>query len=359
MLLEHLQPDDDVIALIGVAKNAGKTTAMNRLIGELAEQNTTLGLLSVGIDGEAHDAVSGARKPSIWVPAGTWIATTDQMLKLSNIAVDIERTTRIRTPLGEVVVAQARRAGDVVLAGLRHRRDVRDLSGVLAELGARRVLIDGAFDRLAAAEPSTSRAVILATGLASGGGVPGCVKRTVGLMRSLALPRVVDGPPSFDAVYWEAPEGGWNPGPDTLRGWEGPELPSGGATPMTRLFIPGLVGDAMLNDAGTWLPVGGELVVKDPTRLLGTPTTLRRFLRSRTIAVARPVRVRAITVNPFDGNGDGTDTRDGRAVVDAVVAGLSALQQSRDSGAPTALPPVLDVKTGYCGNPPATLVGAP
>jgi len=38
-----------------MAKNSGKTVALNQLIAETMEENITIGLISTGRDGEAED----------------------------------------------------------------------------------------------------------------------------------------------------------------------------------------------------------------------------------------------------------------------------------------------------------------
>ena len=56
MLLEHIG-DHSIVAVIGLCKNAGKTTTMCRLIREL--EGTPIALTSVGRDGETTDLVTG------------------------------------------------------------------------------------------------------------------------------------------------------------------------------------------------------------------------------------------------------------------------------------------------------------
>ena len=58
--------DAPAVAMLGMCKNAGKTTAMNRLIRELAAAGQgPVALTSIGRDGEATDLVTGTSKPPI------------------------------------------------------------------------------------------------------------------------------------------------------------------------------------------------------------------------------------------------------------------------------------------------------
>lgn len=104
------------MSIVGMCKNAGKTTMLNWLL-EQGKLQGVLGLTSIGRDGESTDIVTGTEKPGIFVREGTLIATAKDMLRLGDITKEILMTTGIPTPLGEVVIVRARSAGHVQLAG--------------------------------------------------------------------------------------------------------------------------------------------------------------------------------------------------------------------------------------------------
>lgn len=317
--LAHLLHErDHTIALIGVAKNAGKTTALGVLADELRNQGETLGLVSVGIDGEATDAISGAAKPPVYVGPGDVVATADRALHQSGLAADILRTTAIRTPLGEVVVARARREGRVVLAGLRHRADVRAMRDALGDAGVTRVLIDGAFDRLAAADPDTSDAVILAAGL-SGGSLDQCVRATTDRVAQLTLPAVGA---AHESDHRSALPSAWQPVPDAaisarspwqlgVNGWTSiaasslltwSDAPS--AAPALAVFAPGVITESGLTRVERALAPDGVLVINDGTRVeFAAARALRRFRRHHPVFARQAIHLRAVTVNPTRSDG--------------------------------------------------------
>ena len=66
-LYELVAPYDSV-SLIGMCKNAGKTTTLNQLIAELKRNGVSFGATSVGRDGESTDLVTNTVKPGIFVP---------------------------------------------------------------------------------------------------------------------------------------------------------------------------------------------------------------------------------------------------------------------------------------------------
>ena len=85
------------LSIVGMCKNAGKTTVLNWLLSHAAP-GRVLGLTSIGRDGESVDVVTGTDKPGIFVPEGTLIATAKDMLALSDVTMEIVHTTGIPTP---------------------------------------------------------------------------------------------------------------------------------------------------------------------------------------------------------------------------------------------------------------------
>ena len=131
------------MSIVGMCKNAGKTTMLNWLL-TAGHLRGTLGLTSIGRDGESTDVVTGTEKPGIFVREGTLIATAKDMLRLGDVTKEILMTTGIPTPLGEVVIMRARSAGYVQLAGPSITTQLRSVSESFFALGAEKSVIDGA-----------------------------------------------------------------------------------------------------------------------------------------------------------------------------------------------------------------------
>ena len=114
-LLAPLVGDASPVTVIGLCKNAGKTTAMRRLMAELGEE--CLGLTSVGRDGEGTDLVTGTEKPDLYVKRGDLFATAKGMLSLCDATLEVVDLTDVMTPLGPVAVFRTLSDGYVQLAG--------------------------------------------------------------------------------------------------------------------------------------------------------------------------------------------------------------------------------------------------
>ena len=132
-LLAPLVGDAPTVTVVGLCKNAGKTTALNRLRAEL--EGETLAVTSIGRDGERTDVVTGTEKPEIWVREGTLFATARGMLPLCDVTVEVLGSTDVSTPLGPVGVFRAKSDGYVQLAGPSAVGQLSALARVFRQLG--------------------------------------------------------------------------------------------------------------------------------------------------------------------------------------------------------------------------------
>ena len=168
-LLAPLVGNAATVTIIGLCKNAGKTTSMCRLISELS--NECLAMTSVGRDGERTDVVTGTEKPEIWVREGTLFATAKGLLPLCDVTTEVLASTDIFTPLGQVAVFRARSDGFVQLAGPSAVGQLETLKQLFWKLGAQRILIDGAAGRKSLAGAGENGCAILCVGASMDGTV--------------------------------------------------------------------------------------------------------------------------------------------------------------------------------------------
>jgi len=296
------------LAVIGLVKNAGKTTVVNSLMANCVRR---FGLTSLGLDGERTDHLTGLAKPSIAPPRGTLVATTQGSLDRSAYVMEILEELPFHTPLGRVVIGRAGGEGKVEVSGPTTLAELRSTIGRLQAHGAGQVLVDGAINRLGSASPKVSEAVIMATGGMAGDGLDDVIETTVATLDMLTLPqvdaatrRLVDasGLRSARAVTVDA--GGKASALDfrTVVG-EGVAVAREVQRRDARaLFIGGAVTQEFVDDLTRVLPPRYKLrmVVRDATVLVLPATTVSRFRRRGfALEVLTPLHVLAITTNPF------------------------------------------------------------
>lgn len=186
-LLAPLIQDASPVVFMGLCKNAGKTTAMCRLIDELGDE--PLALTSIGRDGEETDLVTGTAKPRIWVRAGTLFATARGLLPLCDTTTEILEVTDTVTPLGPVAVLRALSDGYIQLGGPSSVSQLRPLVDTFQTLGTRRVLLDGAAGRKSLAAAGTGGCAILCAGASMGGSIADVAAETAHTCALFAAPQ--------------------------------------------------------------------------------------------------------------------------------------------------------------------------
>jgi len=201
LLLSELTRAAPRLALVGLAKNTGKTVTLNALLAELAASGTPVGVTSIGRDGEHHDVIDfRIDKPRVRLEEGSLIATTDSLLSASGTAHEVLDRTGIGTPLGEVLIARVLAAGELEVAGPSAAQDARAVADAMLAHGAEQTLIDGAIDRRAASSPRVADGLVACTGAVLSEDVHEVVTRTREAIELVRLPTLAQDSPLGKAV---------------------------------------------------------------------------------------------------------------------------------------------------------------
>ncbi|MBA2664994.1 MAG: hypothetical protein H0U74_22090 [Bradymonadaceae bacterium] len=303
------------LAFVGVAKNSGKTTTLNFVVRQAAARGESLALMSLGIDGESRDALLGTAKPKIYVEPGQWVVTAQKAIEGCSARLEYVDTLGIETLLGEVFIARVLSAGNVVLAGLRHREDVLRALEKLEHCQINRMLIDGAYGRVAAAHAQVSDAVIVSTGAVVATSVAAIVEKTAGLIEPLTLAAVTQDRHvalGLRAVEAQTTLLGRADGSTVTLSPPSALLGLAGATKLwthevDAIAVPGLVSDRV---AELLLGVSGPrraLIVPDGTSFHLSLRLWRRLCQSWDVVVLHQSTIAAISVNPTSVQGHHVD----------------------------------------------------
>lgn len=296
------------LAIVGTAKNVGKTTTLNWLL-ERFEGHETLAITSVGRDGEPVDMVTERPKPRIIPPVGTLVATARATVARSEAKLEKVFSTPFRTALGPVDIYRVLSKGKVEVAGPVAAYQAAELASMLSE-HVTRVLIDGAIDRRASA--AISDGIVLATGMALDPDPEEVYRQTLAHCRMLALPPL----PFLPDLPAKA---GFLVG-EQFTPWEGSALDRVDWTiPAEADTI--LLGGALTEGLAKKILAHGPLrvVVPNGTHLVMGPPLFEEMEKRGIRFFARtPMQLAAVTLNP-------TSPHDAGAPPDAFLARMRAL----------------------------------
>ena len=340
--LSELTADARRLAVVGLAKNTGKTVALAALLRECSQSGRRVGVTSVGRDGEEHDVIDfRIAKPPVRLDAGALVATTDGLLRASGLPHELLERTGIRTPLGEVLLARLSGAGTIEVAGPSAAADARRVADAMLSHGAEQVLIDGAIDRRAASSPEVADALVVSTGAVLGSELEEVVARTAEAIELVRLPGLDAGTPEERRVHELA---GVPDAPDMVLD---EQLASRTLPPRFVLTAQGPAIGEFLGSGGTrprWLLVSGALpeafleglipvvrrartplkvLAPDPTRVFLSRHGPEHFARAGIeLLVSRPIDLRALTVNPVAPQSHELDSARLRALLAERVGGV-------------------------------------
>ena len=296
--------DTPTLAILGVAKNSGKTTTLAAL---LAREPEPVGLLSVGIDGESQDFLLGTDKPAVPVKCGDLVVTAQGAMAYGQAQLQYLEPLGFDTPLGPVVLTRVLTPGSVMLAGMRHRGDLVRAVDMLQDHGAARVFVDGAYGRMVAGHTQVSDGIVLATGAVLGGGIKQVVAKTLHILRRFLLPpvtlawhRELLGLATSQSRSLLGHPGGQRPlpAPSALLG-----LPSlaGSWTPEDQaIAIPGLVSDRVVTLllATPMLEKKRTLLLPDATLIHCAEALLTKLLDRWDVRLGHVQRLLGVSLNP-------------------------------------------------------------
>jgi len=187
-----LERDVRCLAIIGLAKNAGKTVTLNALIREAADAGLKLAVASYGRDGEDIDVITLKEKPRIYIPPDTYFVTAEKLFNKSSLQAEVVMDTKMDTLLGRVKIYKSGSVGNSVeLAGVNRGSGMAMIKNLLPD-DVDLFLIDGALDRRSSAIPSLSQGMVLATGAVVGNTVDLIVQRTMDEVERIILPPCSD-----------------------------------------------------------------------------------------------------------------------------------------------------------------------
>jgi hypothetical protein len=309
------------LALVGLAKNTGKTETLTAILEEHARTGVLVGVTSIGRDGERRDVIDARiSKPRVRLQAGALVASTGALLHASGVPHERLVRTGIRTPLGEVVIARLEREGTLEVAGPSASSDVRAVSEAMIELGAEQVLIDGAVDRRAASSPAVADGLVMATGAVLGRDIEQVAAATADAVEVVRLPLAAD---AGEGIVLER---------QLVLGGEQAEIAAllerhadtstfvvDGA--LSERFLEGLLA-ARRGRAQRELTI----VAEDPTRVFLARRAPAWYARQGiSLQVLRGTELKAITVNPVAPQSHRLDSADLREAIAAAVGEVPVL----------------------------------
>ena len=317
-LLYDLSKKYKSVSIVGMAKNAGKTTALNYLIEEAIDEGVALGVTSTGRDGESQDLVTGTEKPRVYLDEDMLVAVPSLLFDMADAGLEVLKKTKYSTAIGELLICRVREAGYVQVAGPVINAEQKLLCEDMLNLGCDLILIDGAIDRKTIASPDTSDAIILSTGAVLSRKLKNVVDETAHVVNLYRSPELAPGPVrdaieknSFEEKIMLVTESGEVRKLDLLTGLGAASEINGSIDEDTAyIYIPVAFTTSVISDISLRNLKQVQFVLKDPTKIFVSAMDWSRYRKKGfRLSVLKNIEIAAITVNPWAPAGYTFDNR--------------------------------------------------
>ncbi len=296
------------VAIVGMAKNTGKTTCLNYVLDRLHEEKRKVAVTSIGVDGEERDVLYNTLKPRIQLKKGNYFITSEKHFSEREIGAEILSMSDKMTALGRLVIARATGDGRIVLSGPSDSAWLGECIALMDGLDVDITLVDGALSRMSLASPAITDAMILCTGAACAIQLEKLTQRVKYLCGIISIKTADD---ELRRICSQTQSGVWalnrnsaaekiadslftnsQPMDNYLEDYE--FIFINGA--LTEFFLKALVAKRNLS--------GINLIVRDFSHIFVTPATYQRFLRcSGKIQVLQQAKLLALCTNPTSPEG--------------------------------------------------------
>ena len=276
------------LSVVGLQKNTGKTETLNYILTRLRECSVTLGLTSIGVDGEKKDICFGTEKPEIKLFENDIFCTSEGFFSKKKIEAEILEVSLEQSTFGRFIIARAKRNGTMILSGPPSTGRLKESLNRMRQFGAELCIVDGALSRLSLSSPAVTDAMILTTGAAVANFIPEVVKKTKFVCDLIRLP-VYQGVP--DLIL------------DSVLNFSFSDY-AGLEQAQTVLLNGALTENFLKQLCKKNLKPDFKLIVQDFTKIFLHPMTLNLFYaQGGSLKVLQTPHLIAVTVNPVSPKG--------------------------------------------------------
>lgn len=311
----------EVLAVIGLCKNAGKTSFLNWMIAECA--GIKIGVMTTGRDGEAVDVAFGNPKPSVKIPAKTVFCCDTTHVDLLGSRIQILQKLPWEAGSRGIWLAEAVQELETEIIGPSTVKAQTQCAVLMQEWGAVKVLIDGSIDRKSIALDSIVDAVFIVAG-----GSFGTSKQISAELRRLILLSNIPCPSdtmvnshqldklkNAKTIYQET-DGDWQDlNVASLLNVESDVWNDvTNDTKADVLYLPGALTESGFKKIHSWLMSNKtSLIVKHPYNVKLTASNVECLLQDIKVYALNRFEIRAIVLNPWSVTGNHLDVEGLRA----------------------------------------------
>lgn len=307
-LKEFPEKSNRITAIIGICKNAGKTTFLNWLISNL--YTIPKGVLTTGRDGEEKDLIYDNKKPKVVLPPDTFFTVTGRILEKNFHLLTIKEKLPFKSGGEYLWLAQSDYELETEICGPPSVNEQQNIASLMLENGADMVMIDGAFDRRAIAHSSLINSIIISVG-PSFGNLEDIITELDHIILLTELKEITLPECNTDRICLIFSDRTVVPTDNRI--FSGNEksvfevIAKNVNRELEAVYFPGALTDSSLRILSTRLKPGCRLVFQNPFKVMISHDSIKQLLENFTILVLKKINLQAIIVNSYSANGNHID----------------------------------------------------
>ena len=172
-LEDFFQQHNTVVAIVGLSKNAGKTTFLNWILKKSAGEK--IGVTTTGRDGEEIDTVTELKKPKVCLPANVYFTAFNDVSVKNASHLECIQKLPFRTIGKNLWLFKTLDNIETEIVGPANVSEQEKLIAIFHEIGCNTVFVDGSLDRKSICLSPIITDVVLIVG-ASGGTINELIK---------------------------------------------------------------------------------------------------------------------------------------------------------------------------------------
>ncbi|MCL1827058.1 MAG: hypothetical protein FWG20_03355 [Candidatus Cloacimonetes bacterium] len=286
------------IAIVGLSKNAGKTTFLNWFLKQV--KIPKIAVTTTGRDGEDIDLVTGYKKPKVFLPSNVLFTTFDSVLDQNATRLKALQKLPFRVIGRHIWLCETMADIQTEIIGPVTRREQEDLGLMFRQNGCEMILIDGSIDRKSICLSGSISDIALVIGASAGNLTQ--IKEQAEKLQLYTRFIQID---TADSEYVST-----DFGVTTIRSVFGNESAINDLFNQKPewIYFPGAITDQSWEKCrNSFYHTPSKIIVNHPINLNIKPSEIKRFLNNKPLYTRSHFPLKIVAVNSFSPNNEHID----------------------------------------------------
>lgn len=309
------------IAIIGLSKNAGKTTFLNWVLK--AAPTSRIGVFTTGRDGENKDTVTGLKKPAVFLPADCLFTTTSLVVSERSSYIRLVEKLPYKAGKQQLWLALTLFPTQVEIVGPPTVTAQIAITKRMESHGATYIFIDGSLDRKAVVQYEHIDHVVIVAGTAVGS-LSKLKEELQRLIEWMQIP-TSDYYPNNNATIGYIVENEWYETEYvSLLGYESTITQLITNKKATAVYLPGVLTDNSWAKSA-FLQTGVKLYIRHPFQLQWKANRTHQLLSENRLFCLQQVPIRLVAINSYSPDGHHIDSDQLRTEIRQLITTLPVI----------------------------------